>query len=73
MDLRFILEVNLTKIFGKTCRINIVETGLKTLTGGRLKRVEKYLGNEKNFMFTYGDGISNVNINQLKQFHLKNN
>ena len=61
-----------TKIFGKTCRINIVETGLKTLTGGRLKRVEKYLGNEKNFMFTYGDGISNVNINQLKQFHLKN-
>ena len=62
-----------TKIFGKTCSINIVETGLKTLTGGRLKRVEKYLGNEKNFMFTYGDGISNVNINQLKQFHLKNN
>jgi len=62
-----------TKIFGKTCRINIVETGLKTLTGGRLKRVKKYLGNEKNFMFTYGDGISNVNINQLKQFHLKNN
>ena len=62
-----------TKIFGKTCKINIVETGLKTLTGGRLKRVEKYLGNEKNFMFTYGDGISNVNINQLKQFHLKNN
>ena len=60
-----------TKIFGKTCSINIVETGLKTLTGGRLKRVEKYLGNEKNFMFTYGDGISNVNINQLKQFHLK--
>ena len=34
-----------TKIFGKTCKINIVETGLKTLTGGRLKRVEKYLGN----------------------------
>ncbi len=62
-----------TKIFGKTCNINIVETGLKTLTGGRLKRVEKYLRNEKNFMFTYGDGISNVNINQLKQFHLKNN
>ena len=62
-----------TKIFGKNCRINIVETGLKTLTGGRLKRVEKYLGNEKNFMFTYGAGISNVNINQLKQFHLKNN
>tara|TARA_B100001057_G_scaffold145971_1_gene145972 strand:- start:1120 stop:1863 length:744 start_codon:yes stop_codon:yes gene_type:complete len=61
------------KIFGKSCKINIIETGLKTLTGGRLKRVKKYLKNDKDFMFTYGDGISNVNIKKLENFHLKNN
>ena len=51
-----------TKILNKKCKINIIETGQKTLTGGRLKRVSSYLGKNENFMFTYGDGISNVNL-----------
>ena len=60
-----------TKILGKYCNINILDTGKKTLTGGRLKRVEKYLPKNENFMFTYGDGISNVNIKKLLNFHIK--
>ena len=48
-----------------------MKTGLKTLTGGRLKRVKNYLLNDKSFMFTYGDGISSVNLKKLLKFHLK--
>ena len=51
--------------------ISLIETGQKTMTGGRLKRLKKYLKNERFFM-TYGDGISNVNIKKLLKFHLKN-
>ncbi len=51
--------------------IKLVETGINTMTGGRLKRVEKYI-NQENFFLTYGDGLSNVDINKLKNFHLKN-
>ncbi len=61
-----------SKIDGKNCKINICDTGLKTLTGGRLRRVSKYINKGENFMFTYGDGISNVNIKKLIKFHLKN-
>ena len=52
--------------------VKLVDTGLKTMTGGRLKRLEKMLGKEKFFM-TYGDGVSNVNLNKLLKFHKKNN
>merc|ERR1711924_88642 len=45
-------------------------TGLNTMTGGRLKRLQKYLQNET-FMLTYGDGLSNVNIKKLVSFHKK--
>ena len=48
--------------------INIVDTGLKTMTGGRLKRLNKYLG-KKTFLMTYGDGLSNVNLKKLVKFH----
>jgi len=48
--------------------ITIVDTGIDTLTGGRLKQVEKYI-DDKEFMFTYGDGLSNVNILKLLEFH----
>ena len=51
--------------------INLIETGKNTMTGGRLKKIEKYIGNEA-FMMTYGDGISNVNIKKLLTFHKKN-
>jgi len=51
--------------------INLIETGQNTMTGGRIKRLKKYLGNET-FMLTYGDGLSNVNLKKLLKFHKKN-
>ena len=52
-------------------KINLIDTGNKTMTGGRLKRLTKYL-DKKKFFLTYGDGISNVNIKKLLKFHNKN-
>ena len=49
-------------------KISLIDTGLNTMTGGRIKRVEKYLEN-KTFMLTYGDGLSDVNITNLLKFH----
>ncbi|MCR5041499.1 MAG: glucose-1-phosphate cytidylyltransferase [Clostridia bacterium] len=54
--------------FSEPWRVTLVDTGLNTMTGGRIKRVGKYLGNEP-FMLTYGDGVSNVDINELMKFH----
>ena len=51
--------------------ISFIDTGLKTMTGGRLKRLKKILRGEKFFM-TYGDGLSDVNIKKLLNFHNKN-
>ena len=50
-------------------KINIVDTGLNTMTGGRLKRLYKYL-NKETFMMTYGDGLSDVNIKKLSLIHI---
>ena len=58
-------------IFKNKCNIKLIETGLKTLTGGRLKKLEKYISDEEEFMFTYGDGISDVNLKKLLIFHKK--
>ncbi len=52
-------------------KIKLVNTGLNTMTGGRLKRLKKFIG-KKTFMMTYGDGISNINIKKLINFHIKN-
>ena len=52
-------------------KINLVDTGLYTKTGGRLKRLTKMLG-EETFMLTYGDGLSNVNLKKLLKFHKSN-
>ena len=49
-------------------RVTLVDTGENTMTGGRLKRVMDYLGNDP-FCFTYGDGVSNIDISQLVAFH----
>ncbi len=51
--------------------VNLIDTGTKTMTGGRLKRMQKHIGNET-FMMTYGDGLSDVNIKKLLRFHKKN-
>ena len=53
-------------------KINLVETGKNTMTGGRLKKFKKIVNNET-FMITYGDGLSDININKLIKFHKKNN
>jgi glucose-1-phosphate cytidylyltransferase len=50
-------------------KITLVDTGRDTMTGGRIKRIQKYIGNER-FMLTYGDGLSDVNINALIDFHI---
>ena len=52
--------------------VTLVDTGESTMTGGRLLRVKKYIKNEKAFFFTYGDGLSNLDISSLLKFHIKN-
>lgn len=52
-------------------KVTLVDTGLHTQTGGRIKRVQKYVGNEP-FMLTYGDGVSDINITKLLELHRKN-
>jgi len=49
-------------------KVTVVNTGLYTMTGGRIKRIQKYVGNER-FMMTYGDGVCDVDINELLKFH----
>ena len=49
-------------------KVTLVDTGLDTMTGGRVKRVQKYVGDET-FMLTYGDGVSDVDIEKLLEFH----
>ena len=50
--------------------VNLIETGLNTMTGGRIRRLKKYLGDERFFM-TYGDGLANVNLRKLLKLHIK--
>ena len=52
-------------------KVTLVDTGLNTQTGGRIKRIKKYIG-EETFMMTYGDGVSDVNIDELIYQHKKN-
>tara|TARA_B100002019_G_C21247303_1_gene589107 strand:+ start:1034 stop:1780 length:747 start_codon:yes stop_codon:yes gene_type:complete len=55
-------------------KILFVQTGLNTMTGGRLKLIKKLITSEnKNFMVTYGDGLANINLKKLEKFHLKKN
>ena len=54
----------------KKYNINLIYTGLNTMTGGRIKRLNKFLN--ETFLVTYGDGLSNININKLVNFHKRN-
>ena len=67
---------NLIKKYFKKKKFNwnikLVDTGLSTMTGGRLKRLKNIIGNQR-FLMTYGDGISNINLKKLLRFHIKNN
>ena len=51
-------------------KVTVVDTGLNTMTGGRIKRIRDYVGNEP-FLLTYGDAVGNVDINELVRFHKK--
>ena len=57
------------KLYKNKKNIELVYTGKDTKTGGRLLRLKKYLNNEKTFMLTYGDGVSNINIKKAVRFH----
>ena len=54
-------------------KIKFINTGLHTMTGGRIKRIQKYINKDKHFCLSYGDGLSNVNIKKLIRFHLDKN
>ncbi len=60
------VEVHFTK--SESFKVTLIDTGLTTNTAGRLKKVKKYVGDET-FMLTYGDGVSNVDLNALLEFH----
>ncbi|SCW58659.1 glucose-1-phosphate cytidylyltransferase [Paenibacillus tianmuensis] len=61
-------QVEVHNNYSEPWRVTLVDTGANTMTGGRLKRVQKYVGDET-FCFTYGDGVSDININNLVAFH----
>ncbi len=74
-DVTFDLKDNKMEVhhkFAEPWKVTLVDTGLETMTGGRLKRVKNYV-NKETFCFTYGDGLSNVNLSDLIQFHKSNN
>lgn len=70
-DVTFDLESNdisFHKTRAEKWKVTLVDTGDSTMTGGRLKRIQEYVGNET-FMFTYGDGVSDIDIDALVKFH----
>lgn len=50
-------------------QVTMVDTGVNTMTGGRVARIERYLANQETFMLTYGDGVADINISKLLKFH----
>ena len=65
------LENGKTEIFHQkklNWRVNLIDTGLETMTGGRIKRMKDFIGDET-FLLTYGDGLANINIKELIKFH----
>lgn len=70
-DVTFDIKNNTTEILNNSSepwRVTLIDTGAGTMTGGRIKRVARYINNEP-FMLTYGDGVSDVNIHHLLKFH----
>lgn len=72
-DVTFDLKNNKMQIHNNTSepwKVTLIDTGLHTSTGGRVKKIEPYIGNEP-FLLTYGDGVSDVNITEVVKFHKK--
>jgi len=59
----------LTENDEKNWKITFAETGLNTMTGGRIKKIQKYIKPNETFMITYGDGLGNINLDNLNKFH----
>jgi len=75
-DVTFNISKNLMEvhqIHAEPWKVTLIDTGENTSTGGRLKRVTDYLKNETDFCFTYGDGLSNVDISRLISSHKESN
>lgn len=70
-DLRY-NQMNVHNGKAEPWKVTLVDTGENTMTGGRLKRVREYIGSEP-FCFTYGDGVANVNITEVIEFHQQQN
>jgi glucose-1-phosphate cytidylyltransferase len=71
-DVTFDMQKNSMEVhqrFAEPWRVTLVDTGEDTMTGGRLKRVAEYIKDEEAFCFTYGDGVSDINIQSLIDFH----
>ena len=70
-DVTFDLTNNSMKVhnnYAEPWKVTLIDTGLYTMTGGRVKRIRPYVGDEP-FMLTYGDGVANVNLKELEEFH----
>jgi glucose-1-phosphate cytidylyltransferase len=73
-DVTFDMQKNSMEVhsrYAEPWKVTVVDTGADTMTGGRLKRVHQYVKNDDMFCFTYGDGVSDVNITELIEFHKK--
>jgi len=73
-DITFDMQNNSMKVNNSNTEpwtVTIVDTGQVTMTGGRLKRIKDYLEEDNDFCMTYGDGLSDININKLVEFHKK--
>lgn len=70
-DVTFDLAENRMEVhnnYAEPWKVTLVDTGLRTMTGGRIKRIRPYIGDEP-FFLTYGDGVSNVDLDELLRFH----
>ena len=67
-DFRENNKIDIHATHSEPWKVTVVDTGLKTMTGGRIKRIAEYIGDEP-FMLTYGDGVCDINLNDLEKFH----
>jgi glucose-1-phosphate cytidylyltransferase len=75
-DVTFDMQKNSMEVhqrFAEPWKVTLVDTGEETMTGGRLRRVSQYVKDEEAFCFTYGDGVSDINIQSLINFHKQQN
>jgi glucose-1-phosphate cytidylyltransferase len=74
-DVTFDMKTNEMEVHQRSAepwRVTLIDTGEKTMTGGRLKRVGQYIRDEETFCFTYGDGVGDINITDTIRFHKEN-